>query len=41
MKITDKFGGVKAVTIGAKKGRELEKIAKNKGKPLNGRPTPW
>lgn len=41
MKCTDKFGGTKAVQIGARRGKELDKIQKNKGKPLDGRPVPW
>jgi RNA recognition motif-containing protein len=41
MKCTDKFGGTKAVSIGARRGKELDKIQKNKGKPLDGRPVPW
>ena len=41
MKCTDKFGGTKAVTVGARRGKELDKIQKNKGKPLDGRPVPW
>lgn len=41
MKVTEKFGGTKAVTVGSRRGKELDKIQKNKGKPLDGRPVPW
>jgi len=41
MKVSAQYGGVAPVTVGARKAKELDKIAKNKGKPLNGRPTPW
>ncbi|WWC71371.1 uncharacterized protein I206_105326 [Kwoniella pini CBS 10737] len=37
----DKYGKIDTVQIGNKKARQLEKIRKNKGKPLDGRPTPW
>jgi hypothetical protein len=42
MKINEKqHGGIRKVNIGHRKAKELDKLAKNKGKPLNGRPTPW
>lgn len=42
MKVNEKqHGGIRKVNIGHRKAKELDKLAKNKGKPLNGRPTPW
>jgi hypothetical protein len=41
MKVQAQYGGTNKVTVGTRKAKELDKIAKNKGKPLNGRPTPW
>lgn len=41
MKVQAQYGGTNKVTVGVRKAKELDKIAKNKGKPLNGRPTPW
>ena len=42
MKVNEKqHGGIRKVNIGNRKAKELDKLAKNKGKPLNGRPTPW
>ncbi|KAE8541931.1 hypothetical protein D1P53_002105 [Cryptococcus gattii VGV] len=37
----DKYGSIKTVEISGKKARALEKIRKNHGKPLNGRPVPF
>jgi hypothetical protein len=37
----DKYGGIETKHVSARKAKELDKIAKNKGKPLDGRPTPW
>ncbi|WVW85404.1 hypothetical protein I302_107442 [Kwoniella bestiolae CBS 10118] len=37
----DKYGKIDTVQIGNRKAKQLEKIRKNKGKPLDGRPTPW
>jgi hypothetical protein len=40
MKVNEKqHGGIRKVNIGHRKAKELDKLAKNKGKPLNGRPT--
>lgn len=42
MKVNEKqHGGIRKVNIGHRKAKELDKLAKNKGKPLDGRPTPW
>lgn len=37
----NQYGGTKAVQIGNRKAKELDKIAKNHYKPLNNRPTPY
>ncbi|WVQ79712.1 hypothetical protein IAT38_001812 [Cryptococcus sp. DSM 104549] len=37
----DKYGSIKTVQVSGRKARDLDKIKKNHGKPLNGRPTPW
>ncbi|WRT68607.1 uncharacterized protein IL334_005585 [Kwoniella shivajii] len=37
----DKYGKIETVQIGNRKAKQLEKIKKNKGKPLDGRPTPY
>ncbi|OCF75805.1 RNA recognition domain-containing protein (RRM)-containing protein [Kwoniella mangroviensis CBS 8886] len=37
----DKYGKIDTVQIGNRKAKQLEKVRKNKGKPLDGRPVPW
>ncbi|WVO14529.1 hypothetical protein L204_102164 [Cryptococcus depauperatus] len=37
----DKYGSIRTVEISGKKAKALDKIRKNHGKPLNGRPVPF
>jgi RNA recognition motif-containing protein len=37
----DKFGSIATTTVGGRKAKVLDKLRKNHGKPLDGRPTPW
>ncbi|RSH88488.1 uncharacterized protein EHS24_001033 [Apiotrichum porosum] len=37
----DKYGGIQSTSVSQRKAKELDKLRKNHGKPLNGRPTPW
>lgn len=37
----DKYGGIATSNVSARKAKELDKLKKNKGKPLDGRPTPY
>ncbi|KAK8854614.1 hypothetical protein IAR55_003353 [Kwoniella newhampshirensis] len=37
----DKYGSIATVKVSGRKARELEKLKKNHGKPLDGRPVPW
>ncbi|WVR09423.1 hypothetical protein IAU60_006490 [Kwoniella sp. DSM 27419] len=37
----DKYGSIETVQVGNRKAKQLDKLRKNKGKPLDGRPAPW
>ncbi|WVQ95142.1 hypothetical protein IAU59_002236 [Kwoniella sp. CBS 9459] len=37
----DKYGSIETVTVGNRKAKVLDKLKKNHGKPLDGRPAPW
>ncbi|KAL7420706.1 hypothetical protein Q5752_004657 [Cryptotrichosporon argae] len=37
----DKYGSIGTVQVGARKAKELDKLRRNHGKPLNGRPVPY
>lgn len=37
----DKYGGIETKTLSARKAKQMDKIKKNHGKPLDGRPTPY
>ncbi|EIW68471.1 hypothetical protein TREMEDRAFT_18044, partial [Tremella mesenterica DSM 1558] len=37
----DKYGSIATTKVSGRKARELDKLRKNHGKPLDGRPVPW
>ncbi|WWD19247.1 hypothetical protein CI109_103705 [Kwoniella shandongensis] len=37
----DKYGSIATVKVSGRKARELDKLRKNQGRPLDGRPVPW
>ncbi|KAK4688371.1 RNA-binding protein 42, partial [Tremellales sp. Uapishka_1] len=37
----DKYGSIATVAVGGRKAKNLDKLRKNHGKPLDGRPVPW
>lgn len=37
----DKYGSIATTQVSGRKAKELDKLRKNHGKPLDGRPVPW
>lgn len=37
----DKYGTIATTQVSGRKARELDKLRRNHGRPLDGRPTPW